>query len=245
MRMRDAWARQAPNWLELVRRQLDEGWKLSRPRFLDLVPRPGRLTLDVGCGEGRLARSLVAAGHRVIGVDVTELLARAASDHADPVTTVVADAAALPFPDQVADLVVSFMSLMDTDDYAIAVAEAGRVLSPGGRYCVALVHPLAESGRFVDDGSFLVDRPYLQTWRYPDELRRQGLEMTFHTEHRPIEAYSKALEDAGFVIEAIREPMPDAETAEADPHEARWRRIPNFLLLRARKDPEPGRRGSG
>ena len=125
---------------------------------------------------------------------------------------------------------------MDTDEFTAAVSEAGRVLRPGGRYCIAIVHPLAESGRFLEDGSFLVDRPYLQVWRYPDELHRQGVEMTFHTEHRPIESYACALEDAGFVIEAIREPMPDPAMAPEQPSEERWRRIANFLMLRARKD---------
>jgi SAM-dependent methyltransferase len=196
----------------------------------------GELTLDIGCGEGRMARALAAAGHRVIGVDVTELLARAASDHDNPITAVVADAAALPFRDGVADLAASFMTLMDTDDFAAAVSEAGRVLRRGGRYCIAIVHPLAESGRFLEDGSFLVDRPYLQVWRYPDELRRQGVEMKFHTEHRPLESYDRALEDAGLVIESITEPMPDLEMAAEQPSKDRWRRIQNFLMLRARKD---------
>jgi hypothetical protein len=125
---------------------------------------------------------------------------------------------------------------MDTDDFSAAVSEAGRVLRPGGRYCIAIVHPLAESGRFLEDGSFLVDRTYLQVWRYPDELRRQGVEMTFHTEHRPLASYARTLEDAGLVIEAIREPMPDLATATEQPSEEPWRRIPNFLMLRARKD---------
>jgi hypothetical protein len=75
-----------------------------------------------------------------------------------------------------------------------------------------------------------------QVWRYPDELHRQGIEMTFHTEHRPIKSYARALEDAGLVIEAIREPMPNLEMAAHQPSEERWRRIPNLLMLRARKD---------
>jgi RimJ/RimL family protein N-acetyltransferase len=58
--------------------------------------------------------------------------------------------------------------------------------------------------------------------------------MTFHSEHRPIEAYARAVERAGFVIEAIREPMPDQAAVEALPREERWRRVPNFLMVRAR-----------
>ncbi len=56
-----------------------------------------------------------------------------------------------------------------------------------------------------------------------------------HSEHRPIEAYSRALETAGLLIEAIRETRaPDAVVA-ARPDERRWQRIPLFLHLRAVK----------
>ena len=110
------------------------------------------------------------------------------------------------------------------------------VLVPRGWYCLAIVHPLAESGRFVENGSFLVDRSYLGTWRYPGQLSRRGIEMTFHTEHRPIEQYARALEQAGFVIERLREPMPDDREAGADPQRSDGGGYPNFLMLRARSD---------
>lgn len=98
--------------------------------------------------------------------------------------------------------------------------------------CFAIVHPIAESGRFLDDGSFVLTRPYVDTWRYPDHPDREG-EITFHSEHRPIEAYARALEAAGFVIEAIREPRPNEHDSNA-PHEERWRHVPNILMVRAR-----------
>jgi hypothetical protein len=64
---------------------------------------------------------------------------------------------------------------------------------------------------------------------------RGGIKMTFHSEHRPIEAYSRALEAAGLLIEAIREPKaPDALVADA-PGKRRWQRIPLSLHLRAVK----------
>lgn len=59
--------------------------------------------------------------------------------------------------------------------------------------------------------------------------------MTFHSQHRPLEAYSHALEAAGLQIEAIRETRaPDAAVA-AEPGERRWQRIPPSLHLRAVK----------
>jgi hypothetical protein len=52
--------------------------------------------------------------------------------------------------------------------------------------------------------------------------------MTFHSEHRPLEAYSAALSDAGFLIERITEPT--------DPDPSRpWHRMPMFLHIRAVK----------
>ena len=40
--------------------------------------------------------------------------------------------------------------------------------------------------------------------RYPDRRSWDGIEITYHSEHRPLEAYARALEHAGFVIEPIR-----------------------------------------
>jgi len=232
--MREAWDEQAANWIAFVRARLDKGWDLTRPPFLALLPPAGRLTLDVGCGEGRLGRALTDAGHRVVGVDASFTLAHAAATHESPLHALVSDASHLAVCDAAADLVVAFMSLMDIDDLQGAVREAARVLRPGGLFCFAIVHPVAESGRFQKDGTFLMDRSYLGVWRYPDPVQRQGFEMTFHTEHRPISRYSKALLEAGFVIEEIREPIPDEDVLAARPEEARWRQVPNFLMVRAR-----------
>ena len=234
--MREAWGKEADNWVRLVRAGLDAGWDFTHPPFMQLLPPPGRLTLDVGCGEGRLGRVLQETGYTVIGVDVTVALARAAASHSQRLSVLIADAAHLAVRDQAADLVVAFMSLQDIDDFTGAVHEAARVLERGGHFCFAIVHPLAEAGRFQEDGTFLVDRSYLSVWRYADHLQRKGIEMTFHSEHRPIEAYGRALEEAGFLIEAFREPMPDEATVIATAREERWRRIPNFLMVRARLD---------
>ena len=49
-------------------------------------------------------------------------------------TAIVGDATRLPFPDESADLVIAFMCLHDFDDMSAAVAEAARILTPGGRF---------------------------------------------------------------------------------------------------------------
>lgn len=54
--LRQAWERHAPEWIAWARTPgHDSYWKFHRESFLPLVPGPGRLTVDLGCGEGRVA----------------------------------------------------------------------------------------------------------------------------------------------------------------------------------------------
>lgn len=59
-----------------------------------------------------------------------------------------------------------------------------------------------------------------------DTCERDGYTMTFHSQHRPLQAYTEALADAGFLIERIRE-VGDPSPAD------KWHRIPLFLHIRA------------
>ncbi len=117
-----------------------------------------------------------------------------------------------------------------------AIAEAGRVLAPGGRFCFAIVHPMISAGDFASDAAdaaLVLTEPYFKARPYVDRLERDGLPMSFHSVHRPLEAYAVALETAGFLIETIREPAPDDETVRQFPRMARWKRMPCFLHVRA------------
>jgi SAM-dependent methyltransferase len=215
----------------------DAYWRFHRDAFLRLLPPPGRLTLDVGCGEGRLMRDLALRGHRVVGVDAAPTMVRLARAAGPRLAVTLADAAALPIAAGAADLVVAFMSLQDIDSLDAAVLEARRVLDDRGRLCVAIVHPLSSAGVLAraSTGSAAPVRPgYLDEWPYRDEVERNGLRMTFHSRHRPLEAYSRAFEEAGLLVEAIREVTVDEASVAERPERARWLRIPIFLHLRLR-----------
>jgi SAM-dependent methyltransferase len=198
--LRDAWETRAADWVRWARSpELDNDfWDFHLPEFLPFVPAPGRLTVDVGCGEGRLGRVLAGSGHRVVGFDASPTSVRAAATHPERHPVAVADAVALPLGDDAADLAIAFMSLHDFDDLRAAVAEVARVLSPEGRFCVALLHP-ALSARMVDG--------YAAERRYRFTVENAGLQMTYEGTHRPLGAYFDALERAGFVVEALREPV--------------------------------------
>jgi SAM-dependent methyltransferase len=236
MGLRESWEAHAAQWIAWARAPgHDSYWRFHRDQFLRLLPAPGRLTLDIGCGEGRLTRHLGECGHRVVGVDSSPSLV-AAARQLDPSTDVrLADAAALPLDDGTADLAIAFMSLHDMDAMAAAVREIARVLEPGGRFCVAIVHPINSAGRFESeraDAQFIIKGDYLRTHHYSDTVERDGRSMTFHSQHRPLESYFLALEEAGFIVEALREPsVPDH--AIASERGRRWQRLPLFLHLRA------------
>jgi hypothetical protein len=69
MTLRDAWEARAEDWVRWARSPAldNDFWDFHLPEFQRFVPAPGRLTVDVGCGEGRLGRVLAASGHRVVG----------------------------------------------------------------------------------------------------------------------------------------------------------------------------------
>jgi len=232
--MREAWDRQGPLWTTWARTPGHDSFThFHGERFFELLPPPGRLTVDLGAGEGRVARALRPRGYDIVEVEGSQFLARANAELTNG-RVVYADVAHLPLRTGAADLAIAFMSLQDVDDMPGAVKEAARLLEPGGHLVMAIVHPFNSAGAFAKaqpgeterDRRFVVDGSYFTERRYADDIERNGLSMRFESEHRPIELYARALEDAGFAIEALR------EVGEPDPTD-KWFRMPLFLDLRA------------
>ena len=226
----EGWQRHADEWITWARTGLDSYDTFHWDAFLPLIPPPGRLTVDVGCGEGRVSRDLRSLGHRVLAVDLSLAMTRAAATHPEqPIPAVVADATRLPLASGAADCAVAFMSLHDIDHMPTAIREIARVLAVGGRLVIAIVHPINSAGRFMGDKAdtgrpFVIEGSYLQPERYVDTVASGGLTVTFHGEHRPLQAYTEALADAGMVIERLREPT------NPDPAKP-WHRVPLFLNI--------------
>lgn len=235
--LRRLWDDQALAWAAWARApDHDTFWHFTRWRLFEILPEPGPLTLDLGGGEGRLARELTARGHHVVGIDSSETLTRLAVTHDQGTAAVVGDLAALPVANGVADLAVACMSFQDVDDLDASIDEAARVLRPGGHLVVAIVHPINSAGELMSDTAearFVISGSYLASFRYSDHLERDGLAMTFHSAHRPLEAYARAFEASGFLIETIREPAWDSPPGQS--RFTGWDRVPVFLFLRARK----------
>lgn len=90
--------------------------------------------LDIGCGGGFLSNALGKSGHEVYGIDMSEESLKVAKKH-DTTNTVkyqYANAYSLPFPDQSFDVVCAMDFLEHVEDPQKVIAEASRVLKPGG-----------------------------------------------------------------------------------------------------------------
>jgi len=233
-----AWEENAAAWVAWARAPAhDSYWRFHRDLFLELVPPPSLRTLDLGCGEGRLARDLAARGYDVVGVDASPTMIAAAREAAPEMELHLADAAALPLDEASFELVIAFMSFQDVDDLTGAVREAARVLVPGGRLCLAIVHPLNSAGSFVRrtaDSPFVIGGSYFDESVTDETFERDGLAMRFVSRHRSLQVYADELAANGLLIERLREPkQPDSPFNSV--HSGRWRRIPLFLHLRAVK----------
>jgi SAM-dependent methyltransferase len=237
MTLREDWEREAPRWAAWARTPGHDVYPHYAPGFFELVPEPRGRTLEIGCGEGRVSRDLAAQGHRVTGIDGSPTLLELARE-ADPGGEyLLADAAALPFADDTFGLVVAYNVLMDLDDMPGALREAARVLVPRGSLCVCVTHPVQDIGAFEGrqaDAPFVIESSYLESTRVELLLERGGLAITFRGWSHSLETYWRALEDAGFAIDRLREPPAPPSMLVDSPRTARWSRIPMFLWLRAR-----------
>ena len=108
-------------------------------RLLERVP-PGT-ALDAACGTGRHSAALVSRGHRLVGVDASvEMLGRAAG--AVPGAAFVRGGLeCLPLRTGAVDVAVCALALAHLPVLDRAVAEAARVLRPGGRLVISVLHP--------------------------------------------------------------------------------------------------------
>ena len=115
-----------------------------RDRIVELAePRTDDLVVDLGAGTGLLTLALAPHVRELVAVDISERMlerldASAVADGVDNVEPLVADLRRLPLEDESATLVVSNYAFHHLDDPGkeLALAEARRILQPGGRLVI-------------------------------------------------------------------------------------------------------------
>jgi SAM-dependent methyltransferase len=200
-----------------------------------------RRVLDVGCGDGQVARLAVTGGAtKVIGLDPTWNQITVANERDGGAHFLQAGAAKLPFRDGAFDAVVAclvFEHIRDVDD---AIAEVARVLEPGGRFLFFLNHPLLQTPNsgWIDDQ--MLDPPE-QYWRIgayltEDETNEEVEKDVFIPFiHRPLSRYINALADNGLTLKRMHEPAPPPGFLARAEEYLEAATIPRLLFLETRK----------
>ncbi len=196
--------------------------------------------LDVGTGDGQIARVLSSRGATVFGVDPTQAQISVAAQRGGGPAYVRSGANALPFASESVDAVLACLVFEHIDDLDDAIAEVARVLRPGGRFTFFLNHPLLQTpdSGWIDD--HMVDPPE-QYWRIGPYLVEtatveeveKGIFIRFV--HRPLSRYVNALIANGLSIERMLEPSPPEGFLDRAPEYRLAHTIPRLLYLRASK----------
>jgi ubiquinone/menaquinone biosynthesis C-methylase UbiE len=231
--MTGEWDPETQNWLAWARTPGFDAYWYYRDAFFDkILAETGVRTLEVGCGEGRVARDLVARGYQVTAIDTVTGLVRHARDSDPRSSYIVAGGGQLPFRSGSFDQVVAYNVLQVVPDMAAAVRESARVLGAGGHFCFSVSHPVTDLGDWTngDDPRLLVRSGYFESARVEDTVKQDGLQMTFRGWTHSLQDYAQALNDAGLVIEVIDEPRPDRHSRWG-----RWTQVPLFMNVRALK----------
>jgi SAM-dependent methyltransferase len=196
--------------------------------------------LDVGTGDGQIARVLAAQGATVIGVDPTSAQITVASQRGGGPSYVRSGANTLPFVSDSVDAVLACLVFEHIDDLDDAIAEVARVLRPGGRFAFFLNHPLLQTpdSGWIDD--HMVDPPE-QYWRIGPYLVETATieevekDVFIRFVHRPLSRYVNALIANGLVIERMFEPSPPEGFLNRAPEYRLAHTIPRLLYLRTTK----------
>jgi SAM-dependent methyltransferase len=160
--------------------------------------------LEIGCGTGVHAATVRGLGWTPLGVDVSAGMLRHARGRL-PVAR--ADAERLPLADGSVDAAMAVMVHTDMPRYPAVLAEAARVLRPGGRFLHIGVHPCF-CGGFADrtDPDAVVIRPgYLSGHWTTDSWTDRGLRDKVGAGHWPLPELLSAFHAAGLTPDGYGE----------------------------------------
>jgi SAM-dependent methyltransferase len=196
--------------------------------------------LDLGCGDGQIARALAAQGSDVLGVDPTQLHIDVAIERGGGPRYLLGGATKIPADDEAFDAVVACLVFEHIDQMDEAMTEVARVLKPNGQFSFFLNHPLLQTpgSGWIDD--HIIDPPE-QYWRIgPYLVETESIEevekdVYIRFIHRPLSRYVNALLANGMMLERMVEPSPPAGFLARAPEYALAHTVPRLLYLRSTK----------
>lgn len=154
----ESWKKNAPAWTQSVRGgQIESRVQITDKAIIDaIMARSPRTVLDIGCGEGWLARALAARGVRVTGVDVVPGLVEAAQRAGGGDFRVLSyeEIATVKLNNHF-DAVVCNFALLGKESVERLFQVVPTLLNTPGTFIVQSLHPVVACG----------DLPYRDGWR--------------------------------------------------------------------------------
>ena len=154
----DSWLKNATPWTAAVRESRIESRRLvTNQAIIDAVmSRTPKTVLDIGCGEGWLARALSERGVRAIGVDVVPALIDQANRAGGGEFRVASyEAIAAGELNVTVDVAIANFSLIGDESVANLLERAPSLITPSGAFIIQTLHPVIATG----------DQPYRDGWR--------------------------------------------------------------------------------
>jgi SAM-dependent methyltransferase len=198
-----------------------------------------RHVVELGAGEGQLARALIDEGVEVTALDISLRQVALGAQRGAGVSFVQASAEAIPIRPSCADGVLACLMLEHVRDFEAAISQGAALLGDGGRFVVMLNHPLLQTpgSGWIDDHvldppeQYWRVGPYLTASELIDEVS-PGVHIRFF--HRPLSHYVNAMADSGLVIERILEPSPPQSFLDRASEYRDAALIPRLMVLVAR-----------
>jgi 2-polyprenyl-3-methyl-5-hydroxy-6-metoxy-1,4-benzoquinol methylase len=239
----DSYAINAEFWVKIIREKLDRyRIELTDEVVLRAIgPCDDLKVLDAGCGEGYLSRELTRRGAKVTGLDHSVELIAAGKAEATrlqlSIKHYVAEIETIPENDNTFDVVVCNHIMTDLSDPSPALKEIGRVTKSGGKLVILMLHPCFYTGSNdehsdagVSASTYFITRVVAQQFRVAGINSPGEVKNTF----RPLEQYTAAVFEAGFILTGLSEPHPTTEQS----HDPWWQynfSRPLFLLLQGER----------
>ena len=251
------WNANANVWTKLARAGYDVYRDyLNTPAFFEMLPEVAGLTgLDIGCGEGHNTRLLAKRGARVTAIDIADdFIAHAKQSEQHERLGIdyrVASAVELPFPDSAFDFATGFMSFMDIPETDRVLAEAYRVLKPGGFLQFSITHPcfdtphrrnLRDSNRVtyaIEVGDYFRNLDgEIDEWLFgaaPAHVKQGLRKFKAPRFRRTVSQWLNLIIASGLQLERVEEPRPGDETVRLCPDMQDAQVVAYFLHIRARR----------
>jgi len=228
------------NYIELRRRQNCYNNLIEQPNLLKMIGSiKGKSVLDVGCGFGALTIALSKLGpKRIIGIDNSERMLEMAMkiNVAENVEYRKLDAESIDTVNEKFDVVCSSLTFHYVDDFSSLTKNIYNLLNRRGQLIFSQEHPILTAGEMGVRVSNLSEGIEIKNYSRDGERRVMWLGKEIIKYHRKFSTIVNTLEENGFKIIEIAEPVPSLDLIDENKEMLTELQRPSYLMVKACKE---------